>query len=56
MTGIYVRIKRQEGWVIEEIEELSDQELKNFLKDKTPEWHMNLTLNLLDTFRRNEVD
>ncbi|MEM3541201.1 MAG: hypothetical protein QXF86_03225 [Candidatus Bilamarchaeaceae archaeon] len=48
MTGIYVRVERNGKWENLEIEELTHEELKEFLKTKNSEWKDNLLELLLE--------
>lgn len=42
MTGVYVRIKRNEKWINEEIEHLDNEELNTFLTTKNEVWKTRL--------------
>lgn len=53
MTGIFVRVKRGQ-WIDEEIEHLSNEELREFLATKDENWKDNLINSLCAIIAKGE--
>ena len=53
MVGVYVRIKRDDRWVSIDFDELTQDEMLVFLREKEPEWVRGLAVILAGWIQLN---